>query len=88
MRVFLHRTAAKYLDRLNEPYKGQITAALEDLEKEPPEGDIRPMVGQPGRFRLKIGNFRALFHIESDCIVIARVEPRGQAYKKKGRGKK
>lgn len=88
MQVFLHRTAAKYHDRLNEPYRSQVTAALEGLEKGPPKGDIKPMVGQVGRFRLKIGNYRALFHIENNYIVVSRIEPRGQAYKKKNRGKK
>ena len=88
MQVFLHHTADKYLDRLSEPYKGQIITALADLEKEPPEGDIRPMAGQPDRFRLKVGNFRALFHIENNSIVVSHIAPRGQAYKKKTRGRK
>ena len=88
MDVYLRKTAAKYLDRLNEPYKHHIITALKDLEKKPPEGDIRPMEGQPGRFRLKAGNYRALFHTENSYIVVSHIEPRGQAYKKKNRRKK
>ena len=88
MQVFLHRRATKYLDSLNEPCKGQITAALLDLEEEPPKGNIRPLKGQPGRFRLTIGNYRALFHIQNNYIVVSHVAPRGQAYKKHNRGKK
>ena len=88
MIVYLRKNATKYLDRLNEPYKSQITTALKDLEKEPSEGDIIPMVSQPGRFRLKVGNYRALFHIENHYIVISHIEPRGQVYKKKNRRKK
>ena len=88
MTVYLRKAVTKYLDRLNEPYKSQITDALVNLENDPPEGDIRPVVGQPGRFRLKIGNYRALFHIENNYIVISHIDPRGQVYKKKNRRKK
>jgi hypothetical protein len=34
-----------YLERLNEPDKGHIKAALRGLEKEPPEGSIIPVTG-------------------------------------------
>jgi len=56
MRVLLHNIPRKYLERLNEPDKGHIRRALKGLEKEPPEGDIVPIVGQPGNFRLTIGS--------------------------------
>jgi mRNA interferase RelE/StbE len=88
MTVYLKKSAAKCLSRISEPYKGQIEAALANLKKEPPEGDIKPMTGQPGNFRLKIGWFRVLFRIENNCIVVFIITSRGQAYKKKNRGKK
>ena len=86
MTLYLRKNVTKYLDRLNEPYKSQITTALVKLEKEPPEGDIKPMSGQPGRFRLRIGNYRALFHIKNNCIVISHIDLRGQIYKKRTGG--
>ena len=86
MTLYLRKPATKYLNRLNEPYKSHVISALKELEEEPPEGDIVPMAGQPGKFRLKIGNYRALFHIEGNKIVVSHIVPRGQAYKKKTRG--
>ena len=88
MEVVLHHTADKYLDRLPQPARGQIEDALEDIEKEPPEGDIRPYEGNPGMFRLKAGKYRALFKIENDTILVTHIEPRGQAYTKKTRNKR
>jgi len=73
---------------LNADDKDRINAALDGLEKEPPEGDIRPLSGEPGRFRVKIGNFRLLYRIKSDIILVTHLEPRGQAYKKKNKGGK
>ena len=88
MQVFLHHTAQKYLDRLNQTDRGRIKSALKDIEKEPPVGDIRPYEGNPGIWRLKIGGYRVLYKIESDVILATHIEPRGQAYKKKTRNRR
>jgi len=88
MRVLLHRDAEKYLNRLDATDRNRFDEAFADLEKEPPEGDIKPIVGQPGRFRLKVSGFRALFKIEVDKILVTHIEPRGQAYTKKTRKKR
>ena len=53
MKALLHKSAEKYLDRLNATDQARINAAIDGLEKEPPEGDIRPLIGEPGRFRLQ-----------------------------------
>jgi mRNA-degrading endonuclease RelE of RelBE toxin-antitoxin system len=88
MQVSLHPIPGKYLERLNEPDKGRIKTALAGLEKEPPEGDIRPVVGQAGYFRLKIGSYRALFRYRDNGIFVTHIDPRGQSYSKKNKGKK
>ena len=85
MTVYLSNTASRYLARLNEPYKGQILSALEDLSNEPPEGDIKPLTGQKGSFRLRIGEYRAIFRFKDDYILVSHIAPRGQAYTKKTR---
>jgi len=88
MNVVLHRAADKYLDRLNATDRGRINAALDNLEKEPPEGDIEPVTGQPGNFRTRVGNYRVLWRIKDNTILITHIEPRGQAYTKKTRSKR
>ena len=88
MQVLIRPIARKYFERLNEPDKSRIKACLKDLEKEPPEGDIRPITGQAGYFRAKVGNYRILFRYEDHTIFVTNIDPRGQAYKKKNRGKR
>ena len=88
MEVSLHPIPGKYLKRLNEPDKGHIKAALKGLEKEPPKGNITPIVGHPGYFRLTIGNYRAIFRYVNNYILVTHLDPRGQAYKKKNKGGK
>ena len=88
MKVSLHPIAEKYLNRLNANDRDRIDDAIEGLEKEPPEGDIRPIAGQSGTFRLKVGIYRAIFRYEDNCIFVTHIDPRGQAYKKQNRGNK
>jgi mRNA-degrading endonuclease RelE of RelBE toxin-antitoxin system len=80
--VELRNKARKYLERMNEPYKSMVVDALNKLEREPPEGDIRPIVGQKGYLRAKAGDFRILFTIRENDIFVTNIVPRGQAYNK------
>ena len=88
MEVKLGPKAQKYLDRKNEPEKSRIIKTLKKLEKEPPEGNIVPVTGQPGYFRLTIGNYRALFRYKEDYLFVTHLDPRGQVYNKKNKGGK
>ena len=88
MKASLHPIADKYLNRLNANDRDRIDDAIEGLEKEPPEGDIRPVTGQPGLFRMRVGGFRLLFRIDGSRILITHIDPRGQVYKKKNKGNK
>jgi mRNA-degrading endonuclease RelE of RelBE toxin-antitoxin system len=87
MEALLHRNADKYLSRLNATDRNRINAALDDLEKEPPEGDITPIAGESGRFRTRVGGYRILWRIRDDHILVTHIDPRGQVYKKKNKGK-
>lgn len=80
MNTVLSPKAAKYLERLNEPIKGRIKAALRKLEQDPPQGDIRAMTGHEG-FRLRVGGYRVLFGIKNDTIIVMDIGLRGQIYK-------
>ena len=80
MNVVLSPEAAKTLKRLNEPQKGRIINALKQLAQDPPEGDIKSLVGRDG-FRLRVGDYRLLFDIIDNQIAVHDIGLRGQIYK-------
>lgn len=80
MKVELSPKAAKYLGRLNNPLKGRIIESLRKLALDPPQGDIKSLSGRDG-YRLRVGDYRILFDIMDDSIVVHDIAPRGQAYK-------
>jgi len=88
MEVLLHPIAEKYLNRLSVTDRDRVDEAIEGLKEEPPRGNIRPVIGQPGIFRLTIGAYRALFRYKEDHIFVTHLDPRGQVYNKKNKGGK
>jgi mRNA-degrading endonuclease RelE of RelBE toxin-antitoxin system len=78
----LHRDPKKYLKRLPEPDKGRIDNAINRLKKELPEGNITPINGRPGVYRVRIGGYRITYReISNDEFFVMDIDPRGQAYK-------
>jgi mRNA interferase RelE/StbE len=41
--------------------------------------DVRPLVGRSG-FRLRVGDWRAIYRVEGDAIEVVVIAPRGDVY--------
>ena len=52
-----------------------------DLLQHDLQGDVKKLGGRPGKYRLRVGNFRALFTLENDLIFIHQVKDRKDAYR-------
>ncbi|MDR2104976.1 MAG: type II toxin-antitoxin system RelE/ParE family toxin [Deferribacteraceae bacterium] len=81
MEVRLSKVAEKYLNRLSTPYKTALDKAIKGLEKEPPQGDVKQLVGRKD-FRLRVGDYRVIFANKPDHRLVVKITPRGEAYKK------
>ena len=90
MNVELSSKSAKYLMGLDSTMRTRIVKALLKLSEEPPTGDIKPLKGEMNLFRLRVGDFRLIFSIESmqnevseqiNFIYINKIAPRGEVYK-------
>ncbi len=78
MIILYEKNAAKHISSLDKPTKQRIKKAIEAL----PSGDVKKLQGYKTDYRLRVGNLRVLFSIETDTIIIKDVLPRGQAYKR------
>ena len=78
MEITYSKAAVKVINGLDRPTKERIRAAIEKI----PEGDIKPMQGIKGSYRLRVGGWRILFSYPEDGIIlIEKVGPRGEIYK-------
>ena len=78
MRIEYAKAAVKYISGLDRPAKQRLKAGIEGI----PQGDIKPLKGSQGSYRLRVGDLRVIFsYPEEDVLLIERVGPRGDVYK-------
>ena len=71
--------AARDLESLSPEIARRIVAKIRGL-REGMVGDIKRLTGYRPAYRLRIGDYRALFDVESERIIIRRVRHRREAY--------
>lgn len=87
--VMLSPDAREYLDSLNDKRAGNIKKHLEELEKDPfkPRAtcdiDIVAGSGRPPMFRLRMGEFRAMYFVEDQVVFVTGLfqKKRDSAYR-------
>ena len=82
-RLIYHRDTVKFIAKQEKAVQERIAQGLKGLRVIPPRGDIKPMKGYQGLYRLRIGTFRVLFEIQhSDKVIyIQAIDFRGGIYK-------
>lgn len=76
MNIKISHDASKYLKRLDRNTSTRIVNSIEEL----PKGDVKRLQGST-KYRLRVGNYRAIFSKNGENILIESVLPRGQVYK-------
>lgn len=67
--------------RIAKPDAAQIVAALKDLENDL-HGDVKRLTNFTPEYRLRVGDYRALFEIEQpNRVVVYRIRHRRDVYR-------
>lgn len=62
--ILITRKAEKQLDRIDSRYIDSILTAIEQLTAFPNvQSDIKPLQGQDGKFRMRVGRYRVIFEL-------------------------
>lgn len=78
MNIEYAKQAVKIINNMDTRTKQRIKDAIEGL----PGGDVKPLKGSKGSFRLRVGDWRILFSFPVDnVILIEKIAPRGDVYK-------
>jgi mRNA-degrading endonuclease RelE of RelBE toxin-antitoxin system len=75
-------SAIKDMRSFDDRIKEAILLAFSVLS-ETGTGDVKPLAGTKGCYRLRVGGYRAEFVMSDSVIDVYLVEKRGDAYKKK-----
>jgi len=77
MNVLLSKKAETYLSSLPPRIALNIIGRIKKI----PGGDIKPLFGRKGEYRLRVGKYRIIFFIENENVYIVKVDTRGDVYK-------
>ena len=75
--------AAKELAKLDRPVARRILTAVDGLGGEPRPHGARPLVGYPGLWRIRIGDYRVVYTIKDEELVVLalRIAHRSDLYR-------
>lgn len=73
------KTALKTIITYDKETQNRIVTAINNI----PRGDIKKLQGEkyPQLYRLRVGKYRIIYHIEHEDILIVKVDTRGDIYK-------
>lgn len=71
--------AVKDLTKLSSDIQKKIIDKIELMENDL-QGDVKKLTNFTPEYRLRVGNYRILFEIEAQTILIYRVKHRSKAY--------
>lgn len=79
-KVFIEKPARKFIQKQPPAQQKRILTALYKL---PDVGDIRPMRGKVNQYRVRIGEYRAVYTLDKDILTVTvlKVDNRGDVYK-------
>lgn len=79
-KIVIDKPARKFIMKQSQEQQRRILQALYKL---PYEGDIFPMRGKVNQYRLRIGEYRAVYSVQDDVLIVTvlKVGPRGDVYK-------
>ena len=75
----------KFLKKLQRKKAGRIIDRIDAILTENPISQLsKPIVGEQGIFRIRIGEYRALYRIEQHekKVIVFRIEKRSKVYRK------
>lgn len=85
--IRLHRDVAKALSRMEPKLRARIIRGVRALQESPyeprPGADILRLSGTKGRediFRLRIGDYRAIYAVEGNVVYVTDIFHRGRGY--------
>ena len=80
MKIVIRSSAIKDLKSIIEPFKTKIEKKILELKKFPNLTNIKKLTNFEPAYRYRIGDYRVLFDVEDDSLIVGRVLHRKESY--------
>lgn len=79
-KIEFDKRAIKFISKQPKPQRERLFKAISIL---PLLGDIKAMQGHPGYFRLRVGDYRVIYTVDDNVLIVRIIEVgnRGDIYK-------
>lgn len=79
-KIEFDKRAIKFISKQPKPQRERLFKAISIL---PLSGDIKAMQGHPGYFRLRVGDYRVIYTVDNNVLIVRIIEVgnRGDIYK-------
>ena len=81
LQILFRRSARKDLQRLDGVHVRRIFPAIEQLGATPRPPGCKKLKGSEDLFRIRVGDYRVIYEIRQDVVVIVGVRHRSEAYR-------
>ena len=86
--IRLHPDAVSFLGKLNQKTRERLISRIKVLEDRPKlkraGADVKKIKdANPEAYRLRIGDYRAIYAVVGDVVWITEIMPRGRGYRKR-----
>ncbi len=78
-KIILDKEAEQYLDKLDDFIANRIIKKIKTLQENPFSKDVKRL-RDDNSFRLRIGDYRILFEVSKDTIIILKIGHRKNIY--------
>ena len=72
--------AVRDIERLPSRIQAQVLARIEEMSNDL-KGDVKRLTNFTPEYRLRVGDYRVLFEVEKETIVIYRIRHRREVYR-------
>ena len=79
-KVILSARAKRDFETLDMPVKDRVKTRLKDLERDPWKHSSKLTNSKLGTYRSRVGDFRIVFDVEGDAIIVLRIGNRRDIY--------
>jgi mRNA interferase RelE/StbE len=80
MKIEIRKSAIKDLKKIDNPIKSNLHKKILELQNFPDITNIKKLTNFEPAYRLRVGDYRILFDVFDETIIIARVLHRKDSY--------
>lgn len=80
MKILFRKTALKQLKKIDKSQAKRIYEKIQELNNYPNVSNTKKLTNYNPSYRLRVGDYRVLFDIEDETLIIFFIRHRSEAY--------